>query len=401
MVVTSNRRLFLFLLFAIAAQATERANVGVKLGLNFPYMSYSDGGLGSYPSTVYVKPMFELFGEYKFTPRFSVRPGIKFITRGQHIDQDEFLYRLNADYLELTVPISFTFGSFKGIRPYLLGGPMFGVMSGGMVRYSSVNEGTFQTKTGNGNISSWNFGLYLGGGVNYPVSVKGFSFIPGFEAGYNLGLSDTYSEDEKSGTAATMNAGSYKADGTRKTRGIELGITLSIPFGQFNKKPEPKPEPKPIPVPAPEPIPLDTVVTVIYEEKPCYTLEEMKALIDGEEAPGDMKICAISQISFKHGSYELTEKDKAYLDEIVDLLKRNEQMKIRINGHADNTGEDLFNHNLSHERAKAVYDYFIEKGIEASRLSYAYFGSGQPLRDDDTEEGRMFNRRVEFEIINQ
>ena len=136
------------------------------------------------------------------------------------------------------------------------------------------------------------------------------------------------------------------------------------------------------------------------KEKPCYTIEEMKELISANKSITGKKICAIKQIQFETGKSVLTKSDKDYLSAIVDLMNQNKQIRIKINGHTDNVGSEEVNMNLSKNRAKAVYDYMIKKGgISADRLSYEYFGMSKPIADNDTEEGRATNRRVEFEIL--
>jgi outer membrane protein OmpA-like peptidoglycan-associated protein len=74
-------------------------------------------------------------------------------------------------------------------------------------------------------------------------------------------------------------------------------------------------------------------------------------------------------------------------------------MKIEISGHTDNTGNPVVNAKLSTERAKAVVDYLVKKGITKDRLTYLGFGSDQPIADNATAAGRAKNRRVEFKIV--
>jgi OOP family OmpA-OmpF porin len=210
-----------------------------------------------------------------------------------------------------------------------------------------------------------------------------FSIVPGFEAGYHLGLTNTYSNKELSKEAEALNALSYNISGTRKHRGFECGITISIPLANFKKTKLPEPEPMPEP------------------EKLCYTIDEIKDLIRTRQNIHGKRICAVKQVSFKFGSSELTAQDKVYLDEMVILMETNELINIRVNGHTDNVGGEEFNMNLSRDRAKSVHDYLKSRGIAAGRLSFAYFGSTRPIADNYTEEGRAINRRVEFEIINQ
>ena len=64
----------------------------------------------------------------------------------------------------------------------------------------------------------------------------------------------------------------------------------------------------------------------------------------------------------------LNRNDKLYLDEIVDLMKQNSQIHIKINGHTDNVGTEEFNINLSRDRSRSVYDYLVSQGIAASHI---------------------------------
>ena len=91
-------------------------------------------------------------------------------------------------------------------------------------------------------------------------------------------------------------------------------------------------------------------------------------------------------------------KSEAYpmLDEAVSILKKNPEIKVEIDGHTDNTGSAAYNMNLSERRAKAVMKYFVDKGVEAERLSTKGFGFTKPAASNKTKEGRAKNRRVEL-----
>ncbi|MFN5761520.1 MAG: OmpA family protein, partial [Sphingobacteriales bacterium] len=77
----------------------------------------------------------------------------------------------------------------------------------------------------------------------------------------------------------------------------------------------------------------------------------------------------------------------------------NPSLVIQINGHTDNVGKTADNMMLSNNRAKAVVDFLIKKGISASRLLSKGFGETHPMGDNNTEEGRAKNRRTEVEVI--
>jgi outer membrane protein OmpA-like peptidoglycan-associated protein len=82
--------------------------------------------------------------------------------------------------------------------------------------------------------------------------------------------------------------------------------------------------------------------------------------------------------------------------EIVKLLEANPDLKIRIEGHTDNTGADDHNQTLSKNRAASVYGALLTKGIAQDRLQSAGFGAAKPIADNTTEEGKAKNRRVEI-----
>jgi len=107
----------------------------------------------------------------------------------------------------------------------------------------------------------------------------------------------------------------------------------------------------------------------------------------------------LDNIYFKPNSSELEPESYAALDAIVSMLQANPQIRIQINGHTDNTGNANKNLALSEARANSVAQYLINKKIEKSRIIPKGFGSQKPVADNNTEEGRYKNRRVEFQII--
>lgn len=81
------------------------------------------------------------------------------------------------------------------------------------------------------------------------------------------------------------------------------------------------------------------------------------------------------------------------------LLEKYPKMRLEIRGHTDNRGSVSYNQRLSENRAKEVADYLIKKGIDEKRIRYHGYGKSLPVDDNDTEEGRANNRRVEFKIL--
>lgn len=107
----------------------------------------------------------------------------------------------------------------------------------------------------------------------------------------------------------------------------------------------------------------------------------------------------LKNVFFESGSAGLLPKSQVELDKLFELLQQHPGLKIQINGHTDNVGSAEDNLELSLNRAKAVYDYLVAKGISPDRLRYKGFGESKPIASNDTEAGRQMNRRTEFQII--
>ncbi|NIG53246.1 OmpA family protein [Chitinophaga sp. Cy-1792] len=107
----------------------------------------------------------------------------------------------------------------------------------------------------------------------------------------------------------------------------------------------------------------------------------------------------LHNIFFDTKQYVLKPASMLELDRLVRLLNDNPTLKIEIDGHTDNIGSDKDNKVLSENRAKAVVDYLVSKGIPAERLSSKGFGKSQPVASNDTEEGRAENRRTVFKVV--
>jgi len=86
------------------------------------------------------------------------------------------------------------------------------------------------------------------------------------------------------------------------------------------------------------------------------------------------------------------------LDEITEIMKKYPDANFTIHGYTDITGPADFNLKLSKERANSVKEYFTKKGINANRLEATGFGIKDPIAPNDTQEGRIQNRRVEIRI---
>jgi outer membrane protein OmpA-like peptidoglycan-associated protein len=107
---------------------------------------------------------------------------------------------------------------------------------------------------------------------------------------------------------------------------------------------------------------------------------------------------ATEKIKFASGSIQLTKKQLAPLNDVLQLMKENTSISITVNGHTDNVGARKLNDKLSLRRATVIQKYLVKKGVEANRLSSIGYADTKPIADNKTAKGRAANRRVDMTV---
>jgi OmpA-OmpF porin, OOP family len=106
----------------------------------------------------------------------------------------------------------------------------------------------------------------------------------------------------------------------------------------------------------------------------------------------------IDRITFDTNKASLKPESGAQINDIVEILKAYPKVKIKLAGYTDSTGVANINQKLSKDRANTVQEAIITKGIEADRIDAEGYGSEHPVADNDTEEGRQKNRRIDVQV---
>ena len=104
----------------------------------------------------------------------------------------------------------------------------------------------------------------------------------------------------------------------------------------------------------------------------------------------------IHGIRFDFNKATIKPESMGVINELVKMMKENLNTKFEIQGHTDSHGNDDYNMKLSQQRADSVKSILVELGIEESRLSSKGYGESKPISDNNTQEGKANNRRVEF-----
>lgn len=111
------------------------------------------------------------------------------------------------------------------------------------------------------------------------------------------------------------------------------------------------------------------------------------------------QVVRLQNIFFDYDKATLRPASFPELNRVVEFLTNNPNMTIEVAGHTDNVGADEYNLRLSDDRANSVRTYLISKGIVQSRIKAKGYGETKPIADNETDEGRQLNRRVEFTIL--
>ena len=138
----------------------------------------------------------------------------------------------------------------------------------------------------------------------------------------------------------------------------------------------------------------------VSHEKPVY-LDNMRVASGGREILYERLAAdgryATQGILFATGSATLRPESTPTLKEIARTLDRYQDLRLRIEGHTDNTGSEATNRALSNARAEAVREHLVQSyGIDADRLEAEGFGPARPVAENSSPEGRERNRRVEL-----
>jgi len=147
---------------------------------------------------------------------------------------------------------------------------------------------------------------------------------------------------------------------------------------------------------------------VTVDEKGCPVDSDKDGVTDDldqcPETPIEVQVDArgcgvIKDLRFDTGKATILASSFHKLDWVVDMMIKNPELRVEIQGYTDNVGKAKYNQALSEKRAQAVMDYLISKGIAKNRMVAKGYGMENPAATNDTVEGRAANRRVELKRL--
>lgn len=140
----------------------------------------------------------------------------------------------------------------------------------------------------------------------------------------------------------------------------------------------------------------------VEETAPTESIANLDGQAQEKKPPklAEMLVDSALMIFFEQNSNDLSEKAIEKLDRIFEILIKNPNTEITLNGYSDSTGSASYNEMISEIRANAVKSYLVGKGVEPSRILAFGHGSQKTIASNRTADGRRLNRRVEIELVN-
>ena len=137
------------------------------------------------------------------------------------------------------------------------------------------------------------------------------------------------------------------------------------------------------------------------EGKLAGAMKDLAAIAAVKEESRGLVITLSGSVLFASNKYALLNTAMTKLDQVAEALKaQNADKRMVVEGHTDSQGPDSVNQPLSLNRAMAVRDYLVGRGVASEKITAVGMGSGRPITDNKTPENRANNRRVEIVVGN-
>ncbi len=329
-------------------------------------------------------PMYGLGLEYIFNKNWSIEGAFNFIDSDSAAgDVDGYLYRVDGLY---------NFSSSNNLVPYLAMG------LGGLTLDRDMGESDtdFLFEYGGGVKYFVTYNLALKGDIRHILSFNGH----GNNLAYSLGLTFLFGGKTAEAVlpADTDGDGVYDSqdqcpntprDIKVDSRGCPLDSDGDGVYDYMDQCPH---TPAGISVDKTG-CPMDTDGDGVYDSQDKCPDTPKGAKVD------ERGCWTLGGVLFDTDKWNIKPRFRSVLDDVVNVLRHNPGIKLEIQGYTDNRGSISHNMKLSLERAEAVRQYLISRGISPERLSAKGFGCSRPVASNDTPDGRAKNRRVELKPV--
>ena len=238
-------RKFLFILCLVAAsiwalgqqRTSNQVSLGIKGGVNFAGMTYTDWHLSELPQQMPIRPVGGIFVDIPLSKHIGLAPEVMYVERGMktayfHYSNYEVQYEIHSRYVDLRLPFLAGINITSWMQPYLVAGLDVGWLLGGNIHLRQLGFPDPDTTImiGKANMRSLYFGAFGGLGIRFFREINGQKTQLKIDATYNFDFVDTFTDMEHSDEAQPINVNAYNITGKRFPKGIEITVGITIPL---------------------------------------------------------------------------------------------------------------------------------------------------------------------------
>ena len=251
--------------------------------------------------------------------------------------------------------------------------------------------------------------LYVGVGGDYKMITNGQTKYPDnnkFGSELNIGVGSEFKLESQWSLVAEFGyhlTNNSQLDGSivpAEINGRDSYIVLSAGLNYFFDKGKPSKQCEPcqgITAPMKDMTDYNRIEDMIVKHIPKEITKDV--VVDRYIKEISNNTLVLVGVNFAFDKSDLLPESYPVLDLAVKLLKDKPDIHVEIQGYTDYIGTDAYNQELSVDRAQTVKAYLVSKGIDKNRLTTVGYGKGNPIANNDTDEGRAMNRRIVFRII--
>lgn len=235
--------LFILCLLAISICAvgqrhpSNQISLGLKGGVNFAGMAYTDWHLSELPQQMPLRPVGGIFVDIPLSKHFGLAPEIMYVERGMkttyfHYSNYEVQYGIHSRYVDLRIPFLAGVNITSWMQPYLVVGVDAGWLLGGNIHLHQPGFPDSDTTImiGKANMRNLYLGAFGGVGIRFFREINGQKAQLKIDATYNFDFVDTFTDMEHSDEAQPINVNAYNITGKRFPKGIEITVGITIPL---------------------------------------------------------------------------------------------------------------------------------------------------------------------------
>lgn len=235
----------LFILFLLASsicavgqrRSSNQISLGIKGGINFAGMAYTDWHLSELPQQMPLRPVGGIYVDIPLSKYFGLAPEIMYVERGMkttyfHYSNYEVQYEIHSRYVNLRIPFLAGINVISWMQSYLVAGVDAGWLLGGNIHLHQPGfpDPDATIMIGKANMRSLYLGAFGGVGIRFFRVINGQKAQLKIDATYNIDFVDTFTDMEHGDEAQPINVNAYNITGRRFPKGIEIMVGITLPI---------------------------------------------------------------------------------------------------------------------------------------------------------------------------